>query len=299
MLPEIEQFQKWLRRKAPHTSTHVHYLNDLKHFFAWVEKPPTAITLRDVDAFIEHCQARGHRTATINRRLAALRSFYLFLTLHADDAPPTPVVPRRHFIRQGPRLPRDAQDAELEALFATITSPRDRAMFVLMLRCGLRVGEVRNLSLNDLYLEPTAGHLPRLWLTGKGGAQRVAYLSAQAAAALKAWLAVRPTSSDAAVFLNRFGARFTVTGIQDRLAHYCRAAGVWITCHQFRHTLGRHLAEARVPVTSIQRLFGHARLRTTECYVHIADQQVQADYDAAMAQVAQRLPLDGQEANHA
>lgn len=246
-----------------------------------------------MDEFIEHGQQAGHSIATVNRRLASLSSFYHFLDIESDTAPPNPVIPKHHFIRQGQRLPRDVQDPDLEKLFAVITSPRDRAMFLLMLRCGLRVGEVRNLSLDDLYLQPTPGSLPRAWLHGKNSSERVVYLSAQPLAALKKWLEVRPTSPAVAVFVNRFGQRLTVTGIQDRLAHYCRAAGVWITCHQFRHTLGRDLAEARVPVTSIQRLLGHARLRTTEVYIHISDRQVQADYEAAMKQIVQRLPLKG------
>jgi site-specific recombinase XerC len=160
-----------------------------------------------------------------------------------------------------------------------------------MLRCGLRVGEVRNLNLNDLYLRPNSGSLPRVWLNGKGGSQRVAYLSSQPLTALKAWLAIRPMVKEQAVFINRFDKSLSVTGIQYRLAEYCEQADVWITCHQFRHTFGRHLTEARVPVTSIQRLLGHARLRTTEIYIHISDQQVQTDYEAAMLTVAPRLML--------
>ena len=293
MLAEIELFAKWLRRKSPHTTTVVHYTNDLKLFFAWADKPPDQITLRDVDAFIEHSQQQGHSIATVNRRLAALRSLYHFLEIENDNAKPNPVIPKRHFIRQGRRLPRDAQDAEIEKLFAVITDKRDRAMFLLMLRCGLRVGEVRDLSMNDLYLQPTLGSLPRLWVHGKGGSQRVVYLSSQPLAALKAWLVIRPTIEDQAVFLNRFGGRFTVTGIQFRLPDYCHQADVWITCHQFRHTFGRHLTEARVPVTSIQRLLGHVRLRTTEVYIHISDRQVQADYEAAMRQITDQLKSTG------
>jgi hypothetical protein len=53
MLAEVELFAKWLRRKSPHTTTVVHYTNDLALFFAWIDKPPDRITLRDVDAFIE------------------------------------------------------------------------------------------------------------------------------------------------------------------------------------------------------------------------------------------------------
>lgn len=161
---------------------------------------------------------------------------------------------------------------------------------------------MRNLSLGDLYLQPTPGSpsaslrtsLPRLWLHGKNGSQRVVYLSTQTLKALQDWLALRPVTEEQALFLNRFGRRFTVTGIQDRLACHCREAGVWIACHQLRHTFGRHMVEARMPVTSLQRLLGHARIRTTQVYMHISDLQVQADYQAAMAQVDRRLAAGGE-----
>lgn len=289
MLPEIERFQRWLRRKAPHASTPIHYTNHLKLFFAWLGKLPIEVRVADIDAFIEHSQKEGNDMTTINRRLAALRSLYHFLAVESDNAPRNPVIPKRHFIRIGLQLPRDIQDSDLEKLFAVITGPRDRAMFLLMLRFGMRVSEVRNLSLKDLYLEPAPGSLPRLWLHGKGGRQRVVYLSAQPLAALKTWLEVRPLAKDQAVFLNKFDRRLTVTGIQDRLAKYCREAGLWVTCHQFRHTFGRHLTEARLPVTTIQRLMGHSCLRTTEVYLHISDSQLQDDYDAAMNIVSYRL----------
>ncbi len=289
MVPEIQAFQKWLRRKAPNASTQIHYANDLALFFAWLNKPIGAVSVQDIDRYIEHCQQEGQAIATINRRLAALRGFYLFLQFSQEQSPKNPVLPRRHYIHPSFRLPRDVQDKDLEKLFAVIHNPRDRAMFLLMLRCGLRVGEVRNISLPDLYLDPSPGSLPRLWLRGKGSKERVAYLSHQSLAALQKWLAVRPVVQSNAVFLNRFGKRLTVTGIQDRLAGYCQSAGLWITCHQLRHTFGRHLTEARVPVTSIQRLLGHARIATTQVYLYLSDKSVQADYDAAMQSVCSKL----------
>lgn len=293
MLPEIERFQKWLRRKAPNASTHIHYTNDLTLFFADIQKPPRDVKVLDIDLYIEHCQEDGHAFTTINRRLAALRSFYHFLSIEMEDAPKNPVIPKRHFIHVGEHLPRDLQDPTVEKLFAVISGPLDRAMFLLMLRCGLWVGEVRNLSLPDLYLSPAFGSLPRLWLHGKGGKQRVVYLSAQPLAALLVWLEIRPASKDPAVFLNRFYKRLSVTAIQKRLAVYCRQAGVWVTCHQLRHTFGRHMTEMRVPITSIQRLLGHSRLRSTQVYLHISDSQVQSDYETAMQEVLKRLPLEG------
>jgi site-specific recombinase XerC len=162
-----------------------------------------------------------------------------------------------------------------------------------MLRCGLRVGEIRRLSLADLDLTSAPGLLPRLYVTGKGSKQRVVYLSAQALSALEAWLAIRPRSSDPALFLNRYGRRLSVTCIQKRLAKYCRLAGVSLTCHQFRHAFGRHLTEAQVPVTTIQRLLGHAQLQTTQIYTHLSNKQAQAEYDAAIAGVAEMFGLGG------
>jgi site-specific recombinase XerC len=296
MLPEIVRFKKWLRRKAPLASTHIHYANDLDLFFIWAHKSPEVVKVQDIDLFIEHCQQEGHAIATVNRRLAALRSFYHFLAIESDHAPRNPVIPKHHFIRLGQQLPRDIQDPDLEKLFAVISGPRDRAMFLLMLRCGLRVGEVRNLSLGDLYLEPAFGSLPRLWLHGKGCGQRVVYLSSQPLAALQIWLEIRPKTKDQAVFLNRFGRRLSVTAIQKRLGVYCRQAGLWVTCHQLRHTFGRHMTEARMPVTTIQKLLGHSRLQTTQVYLHISDSQVQEDYESAMQEVMQKLSLEGEKA---
>jgi len=291
MLSEIEQFQKWLRRRAPHSSTHIHYASDLSLFFAWIGKSIPEVNARDVDAFIEHCQEKGHAITTINRRLAALSSLYRHLAMMSDDAPQNPVHPRLHFLHKGRRLPRDVEDKNLERLFAVIDSPRDRAIFLLMLRCGMRVGEVRNLSMSDLYLYTVSGGLPRLWLHGKGDRERVVYLSSQSMTALETWLEVRSNGNEQAVFINRSGKRLTVTGIQLQLAAYCQRAEVRVTCHQLRHTFGRHLVEARVPVTTIQKLMGHARIRTTELYLHISDKQAQADYEAAMEQIMERLSL--------
>ena len=201
------------------------------------------------------------------------------------------MIPRRHFIPQGDRLPRDVEDADVTQLLATIASPRDRAMVLLMLRCGLRVQEVHRLSLNDLYLQPAPASLPRLWLTGKRGAQRVVYLSHQALTALENWLAVRPEVETQAVFVSRLGRRISVRTIQDRLTRYCRRAGMQISCHQLRHTFGRHMVEARMPITSIQKLLGHKSVRTTQIYLHISDPQVQADSPALRKRSAAQVMM--------
>ena len=99
------------------------------------ERLPAEITVQDVDRFITTQAESGFTAATINRRLAAILSFYTFL---ADEDPDLvcPVLPHRHTLRARRRLPRPVPEADLERFFAVIDDARDRAMFLLMLRCG-------------------------------------------------------------------------------------------------------------------------------------------------------------------
>jgi site-specific recombinase XerD len=152
-----------------------------------------------------------------------------------------------------------------------------------VLHAGLRVGEVVHLEVADVQL--ATGRTPHLRLNGKGQRERIVYLSATAAACLRDYLSTRPPESGSRVFLNRRGQPITITGIQLQLAKYCRQAGVWVTCHQLRHTFACRLIAADVPVTSIQKLLGHQSLRTTQRYIQVADSQVERDYRAGIQKV--------------
>ncbi len=127
MLSEIQEFQQWLRRKSPNASTHRHYANDVKLFFEWFGGLPHNVTVLDIDHFIEYSQSQGHAIATVNRRLAAIRTFYNFLSFNLDEPPENPVHPWRHYINRSLRLPRDVQDEQISILFAAIRKPRDYA----------------------------------------------------------------------------------------------------------------------------------------------------------------------------
>jgi site-specific recombinase XerD len=190
MLTEIETFVNWLRRRNPAARTWRDYRGDLTQFAAITgDRPPGAIAFRDVDRFVAQQVALGLQPSTVNRRLAAITAFYSFL---ADEDPGLvcPVLPHRHDLKERQRLPRPVQDDDLARFFAVVDNVRDRAMFLLMLRCGLRISEVAHLQLADLYLhEPN----PRLVAHGKGSKDRSVYLSPQAERALRAWLAERPS----------------------------------------------------------------------------------------------------------
>ncbi len=282
MLAEIDAFVKWLRRRNPQARTWRDYASDLKQFAALVgDGSPASITFRDIDRFVSAQAARAFKPATINRRLAALESFYTFL---ADDDPALvcPVLPHRHGLKEPRRLPRPVRDPELARFFAVIDDARDRAMFILMLRCGLRISEVAELRLADLYLQETP---PRLVARGKGAKERSVYLSPQAEQALRAYLASRPAAPSDFVFLSYQLAGLSTTAIHKRLMRYRAQAGVQLSAHRLRHSFANDLVRAEVPVTTIQKLLGHSWLETTQIYVAANDRQVQQDYYTACAKL--------------
>ncbi|MGH9856608.1 MAG: tyrosine-type recombinase/integrase, partial [Acidobacteriota bacterium] len=138
MRDEIDRFLGWVHRRNPQARTWRDYGYDLEQFLAVVgDEPPDAVTFHDVDAFVITQSARGFKPATINRRLAAIMSFYTFLS---DEDPDLicPVLPHRHTLRERQRLPRPAPEEDIRRFFAVIESARDRAIFLLMLRCGER-----------------------------------------------------------------------------------------------------------------------------------------------------------------
>lgn len=281
MLVEIESFVNWVRRRNPTARTWRDYGYDLAQFVAVVgDRPPAALTFHDVDRFVSQQAARGYQPATINRRLAAITALYIFL---ADEDPSLicPVLPHRHQLRQRQGLPRPVAEADLQRFFAVIYDTRDRAMFLLMLRCGLRIAEVAQMRLSDLYLDEAP---PRLLVRGKGSKERAVYLSPQVERALRRYLAARPAVACDAVFLSYQHAGLSTTAIHKRLMRYRAAAGVQLTAHRLRHTFANDLVRADVPVTSIQKLLGHAWLDSTQTYVAANDRQVQADFYAASAQ---------------
>jgi site-specific recombinase XerC len=284
MHPEIEQFKDWLTCQYPTSSTRTHYTSDLVLFFSFAKQPSSVITAQTVNKFIAHCLQKGHAHNTINRRLAAINTFYYFLAMTQDQLPVYPVR-QRHFLPKTSPLPRDIQDADLERLFIALDNPRDQAMLLIMLDSGLRVGEIHNLSLEDILLEVP----PKLKVRGKGDKPRTVYLSPQALSSLQAWLTHRPITNDQAVFISRNKRRLSVCGIQSILRKSCRKTGLNITCHQFRHTFGRRMAEAGMPVTALQTLLGHECLRTTQVYVHLSNQHLHAEYDNAMLSVLEIL----------
>jgi site-specific recombinase XerD len=278
MFTEIQPFIAWVRRCNAEARTWRDYTYDLHQFIAVVgDHSPNTITARDVDRFVSAQIERKLKATTINRRLAAITSFYAFLALE-DEYIHCPVISRRHRLKEPQRLPRPVSQNDQARFFAAINSARDQAMFTIMLRCGLRISEVAHLQLADLYLDdPT----PRLLTRGKGSRERMIYLSPQAERALRAYITTRPKIPEDAVFLSAQHHSLSSDAIHRRVVRYRRQAGLHLSAHRLRHSFATELLQAGMPVTSIQKLMGHRWLETTQNYLLVSDQQVHADYVAA------------------
>lgn len=296
MKTAIVKFKAYLQRRYPDRSTSKHYISDLTIFSQFVgNKSPRDISVKTIDAFVQAQQAARLKPTTVNRRLSAISSFFEFLIAEAeDDTWRNPVRWKRHSVRTGHHLPRDVSDDTAQALLSVVSDPRDRAIFTLMLKAGLRVGEVVTLTLNDI--EPPARHnLARLRVCGKGRKERITWLTQEAWLELAAWLKVRPESQSQALFLNQHARSLSVSGIQYRLQQYRQQAGLDLTCHQLRHTFARRLAEQHMPVDSLAKLLGHNDLQTTQLYIDGAAPTVRQDFEQAMQGLIDR-PSSGQPA---
>ena len=283
MKTAIEHFKVYLERRYPGRSTSKHYLSDLSIFRDFVgDKSPREITPKVIDQFVQAQAQKGLQPSTLNRRLATLVSFFDFLITEAEDEQwLNPVHWKRHGSKRGQPLPRDLSEQTVEQLLSVIADKRDLALFSLMLKAGLRVGEVVQLHLADLY-EPDAQGLSRLRVCGKGDKERVVWLTAEARQPLQHWLQVRPTSQCQKLFLNQHRHSLSVSGVQYRLKAYCQQAGVQLSCHQLRHTFARRLVEQALPVESLAKLLGHSNLQTTQLYIAGADPSLRHQFLQAM-----------------
>jgi site-specific recombinase XerD len=262
-------------------------MNTLRHFVLWLDVPIEQVSHKKLSAFIDHLLDERLKPKTINCYLNSIRGFYDYL-INEEGVVMTNPVKRGYGMRLSRPLPRYLRDEEVSGLFDVIDSARDRAMFKLMLRCGLRVEEVANLTLAALDLRRGQVFV----YEGKGAKDRMVYLSKDAYQALVQYLKVRPCSRAKKLFLiekGRFeGKPIQVRGIQHRMQYYAQKAGLNVCCHQLRHTMATQLLNADADLVTIQDLLGHTRIKTTQRYSQVSNRKVQRDYYKAMAKVLER-----------
>src|SRR5262250_3818303 len=267
----INRFRAYLERRLFSAHTVVSYTTDLRLFFAEVTVPLAHVSFREVDQFVETQHQHSRSWATINRRLNALKHFFDYC-LEQQFVGGNPVKPS-HFVRRGRPLPKALSREQVQRLFGQIDHPMDRALFLVMLRCGLRVSEVAQLKLEQIDWEQQALRI----VQGKGRKDRRVYLSPDAMASVQQCLEQHPgVRAQGYVFWNRKRAQQPLSpkGIQKKMERYAKAAGIKASCHSLRHTFASNLLEAGAEVIAIKELLGHMSIASSERYAKLSNQRV-------------------------
>ena len=230
----IIRYRRFLKRRNVSPNTVKNYLSGLKHFVIWIDVPIEEVTYRKIGEYMDSLLSKRLKPKTVNCYLNSVCQFYHYLCDEEEIQIVNPV--RKPNIMRLPRgLPRHLREEQIEILFRNIKGYRDKAMFTLMLRCGLRVEEVAHLSLGDIDLKRRM----LLIQDGKGAKDRIVYLSNDALHALLEYLRVRPANKVKKVFLvekgTLAGQPLSIRGIQKRIEYYARKTGLKISCHSLRH----------------------------------------------------------------
>ncbi|OAI04889.1 tyrosine recombinase XerC [Methylomonas methanica] len=270
------------KRVADHTSTN--YQRDLKRFQSFCNVQELRLWQqvqdRDVRNYIAGRHKNGIGSKTIQRELAALRSFYRFLlkTKQVAHNPAQHVQAPKVSKRLPHVLDVDQMMGMLNATPDSVLEIRDLAMFELFYSSGLRLSELVMLDLLDI--DFSEGFLRVRF--GKGGKQRQLPIGKKALDALKVWLANRPGSGQA-VFVSLQGRRLSQRSVQLRLDRWGKKNGIaeHLHPHMLRHSFASHLLEASKDIRAVQELLGHSNISTTQIYTHLDFQHLAAVYDQA------------------
>jgi site-specific recombinase XerD len=283
----VLNYRRYLKRKnySPHTVKN--YLHRLQRFFTWLSVPLELASPENVNLYIDFLLGQQLSPQTINGHLVVIRLFYDYLKDEGDVQIDNPVL-RGMLLRVGKPLPRHLRDTDVPIFFDVVTRHRDLAIFMLMLRCGLRVEEVADLTLGAIDYQ----HNRILIKSGKGGKDRVVFISNDATDALAAYLRIRFHTHEQKVFLVEKGTHkgkpLSVRGIQKRIEYYSKKCGISVSCHQLRHTMATQLLNADADLVTIQYLLGHTRIKTTMRYCHLSNMKAQRDYYKAVARVIEK-----------
>jgi site-specific recombinase XerD len=248
------------------------YQRDLEPLLAALPARLDQVHPADLREHFRAQQQAGRSPSSINRAIAAARSFFNFLLDNRllESSPATSL----HSIRVGPSLaPKHLTVEEVDRLLAepkvdTPAGVRDLALLAFLYNTGLRVGELCALNRADVQLSPDGWG--QVQLVGEGRRLRWVPLNSHAREALSAYLSSRQDNNPA-LFLNRSGQRFSVRGVALLVNRYLRRIGITDRSgpHLLRHTFATHALRARPNLRAVQELLGHSSVTTTQRYTHM------------------------------
>jgi integrase/recombinase XerD len=256
------------------------YLADIEKLTAYLQasnelKTPEQINLKDLQQFLQWAAGLGLTASSQARMISGIKQFYKFCLLeNITTKDPTTLL-------EAPKLRRALPDVlsfeEIECIINSIDLSKDeggrnKAILETMYSCGLRVSEVVNLQLSNLYLD-----VGFIRVIGKGNKERLVPIGSSAIKYIKIYRKdirshVEPVrGNEDIVFLNRRGAKLSRVMIFYIIKELAKKAGITknISPHTFRHSFATHLVEGGADLRAVQEMLGHESITTTEIYTHL------------------------------
>ena len=294
MVDTFVAYLKAVRHSSP--ATVAAYRREVERFLSSTgTEDPRSVQTATVRRYLASLAQEGLGPRSVNRAMSAIRSFYRFLRRYDADTP-DPTAGLRG-LRADSRLPVFLFEDEAAAMLDSaatldsaavppvtadgLTAVRDAALLEFLYATGCRVAEAAALRLDDVQLEARTA-----LVTGKGGKQRLVYLTESAARSLRTYLrdrfAAHPESrSVPAVFLNRRGGALSDRGMRLAVSRYRHQVGKPVSPHTFRHSFATHLLNGGADIRTVQELLGHASLSTTQVYTHTSVDRLRDVYAVA------------------
>jgi len=239
----------------------------------------------DLEKFVEHEQDRGMKLSTVRLRLAVVKAFMRFMI--ERGVVKEEVFPWKLNIKMPDILPRAMDPEDVERLLKTNVGVRDRAMVLLLLRTGLRIGELLSTRVMDVIM---AERKILIFEADKNLKGRVVYFSNDAKEALEAWLKKRNKTVEL-LFYGQKGRALSYPAARMVFIKYLDKTGLsqkGYTLHCLRHTFATDLLNAGIPMECLEKLMGHSRLEVTRRYAMLSDKTREKEYFKAMAIIERR-----------
>lgn len=274
----VKSYTRYLKLERNYSpNTLAAYQNDLSWLLSFCEQQemnPLDMQLEDLQHFAVQLHEHQIGPTSQARILSGIRSFYKYLLLSGEiEQDPTELLESPHL---GERLPEVLSTDEIDQIQKSIDlskpeGQRNKTIIEVLFSCGLRVSELVNLKLSNLYLEEGF-----VRVMGKGSKERLVPISSKAIRELKYWFVDRnlmkiQQGEEDYVFLNRRGKHLTRTMILIMLKRQAVAAGITktISPHTLRHSFATELLKGGADLRAIQAMLGHESIGTTELYMHI------------------------------
>ena len=239
----------------------------------------------DLESYVEHEQDRGMRLSTVKLRLGIVKAFLRFIIDRGivDES----VFPWKLKIKTLEPLPRAMDPEDVDRLLAVNASTRDRAMILLLLRTGMRIGELLRIRVSDVNMAEQKILIDEGEKNQRG---RVVYFSDDARTAVSAWMKERKQGMEL-LFYGPKGKVLSYPAARMMFGKYLDQAGLShkdYTLHCLRHTYATDLINARMPLECLEKLLGHSRLDVTRRYAMLTDKTREQEYFKAMAVIERR-----------